>query len=331
MAENKMLYLRRLSFVIILSIFGVVNLVAQSDDMGEFVPTSEFKTTVDKFEASISGIEENIEKLKETTGDYKSLLEKTLKLPIWQIISAISEALIALFILGAVVLLVLKKAPFHASPDDAPKEHPIVVEPKDVAHEVLVAEFNTLKDKIDDIQSQLRRLTDKIDSQSREASCFESNLTSFQTEMADNKQKIRNMEDTVSSIKTGIDKDIEKRTRREEVESDPVAVFNKWAQTPRLSLPLYFTYVVILKLEFRMKQEFTKTTVEADWIINTIGEQKYIFPNPNKIDSLSGPVDKLYKVIGTRKSPGANLVKITNACQIKEGNFIEYQGELQLM
>jgi hypothetical protein len=263
-----------------------------------------------------------------------------LELQIWQIISVIAEALIAVSILGAVVLLVLKKVRFHAAPGDVPKagiderprkEHPVAVEPKSAASEVSAAEFKTLQDKLDDIQSQLGQLTGRIDSQSKETSRFEGDLTSCRTEIADTKQKTRSMEAAFSSLKTAINNDMEKRSRKEEVETDPVGVFNKWAQNPRLPLPLYFTYVAVLKLEFRTRQEFTDTNAETDWIRNTIGERKYIFPNPNKIDSLSGPVDKLYKVAGTRKGLGANLVKITSACQIKEGNFIEYQGELALM
>jgi peptidoglycan hydrolase CwlO-like protein len=346
MEKNKMLYLRRLSFIIILSIFGVITLFAENDgggtdgaepsEVNDSVSTYKSETTISETKENIKNIEKS---LQEIAGAYRSLLEKTLKVPIWHIISVISQALIAVSILGAVVLLVLKKTIFSTIPGMPEagfsafpqKESPVVAEPKGVAPEVSAAEFDTLKDKLGAIESQLRQLTGKIDSQSKDASRFESDLTSFQKEMTDNKQKIRNTEASVSSLKTSLDKEIEKRARKEEVESDPVAVFNKWAQSPRLPLPLYFIYVAVLKLEFRTKQEFTDTHTETDWIRNTIGEKKYIFPNPSKIDSLSGPVDKLYKVVGTRKGLEANTVKIIDACQIKEGNFIEYQGELQLM
>jgi hypothetical protein len=127
-----------------------------------------------------------------------------------------------------------------------------------------------------------------------------------------------------------MDKNREKLAKKELVESDPVAAFNQWAQNPYFPLPPYFTYVANVRPEFRTKQVFTDTNTETEWIKNTIGEKKYLFPNPNKIDNISGPIDKLYKVTGIRKAKGTNSVKVTEACQIREGNFIEYQGELML-
>jgi len=174
-------------------------------------------------------------------------------------------------------------------------------------------------------------LKDSASLQSSETSRFKNNLSSIQTEIADNKQKIKNMEANISSLEIDIDKVKEKYIMKEEVERDPVAVFNKWAQNPVLSLPQYFTYVTITKPETRTKLEFTDSGIETDWIRNTVGEKKCLFPNPKKIDNLSGPVDDLYKVSGTRKGLGTNSVKITNACQIKDGNFIEYKGELALL
>lgn len=348
MEKNKTLYLKRLSFTVILSVFAAVNLFAQrsggtspdSNVQGKITEIeNDLSSTKNHFNEEITGVKKDIEDLKDsfqktsnvTDENYRSLLEKTSEIHIFRMISAVSEALIAVCMLGIFVLFLLIKV-FHIIPDNSEVKTDKAPgsESKSLTPE-LVTEIDSLKFKLDNIQSQLKRFQDSLDLQSGESSRFKDNLSSFQTEMQDNKQKIKNMEADISSLKTDINKDMEKRIRKEEVESDPVAVFNNWAKNPSPSLPQYFTYVKIPKLDFRTKQEFSDTNTETDWIRNTVGEKKYLFPNPNKIDSLSGSVDKLYKVVGIRKSLGANSVKITIACQIKEGNFIEYQGELVLM
>jgi len=351
MEKNKTLYLKKFSFTVIFSVFVAVNLFAQkSGGTGKTEPDTnvqEKMTTIetrlssmeDRLNGEITNIKKEIEVLKDsfqetsnkTNENYRSILEKTSEIHIFRMISAVSEALIAICMLGIFVVFLLIKI-FHIIPDNhkAKTDKASGEESKSITPE-LVAEIDSLKFKLDNIQSQLKRFSDSIDLQSGETSRFKDNLSSFQTEMQDNKQKIKDMEADISSLKTDINKDMERRIRKEEMEIDPVAVYNNWAKNPSLSLPQYFTYVKIPKLDFRTKQEFSDTNIETDWIRNTVGEKKYLFPNPNKIDSLSGSVDKLYKVVGIRKSLGANSVKITNACQIKEGNFIEYQGELTLI
>jgi len=346
MEKNKTLYLKRFSFTVILSVLAAVNLFAQRSDSRVEPDTNvqgkntgienDLSSTGNDFNDEIIIIKKDVEDLKDafqkTTNvsdeNYRSLLEKTSKMHIFRMISAVSEAVIAVCMLGIFTVFLLIKV-FHIIPETKTDKAPDS-ESKSITPE-LAEEIDSFKIKLDNIQSQLKRFQDNIDLQSGESSRFKDNLTSFQTEMQDNKQKIKNMEADISSLKTDLNKDMEKRIRKEEVESDPVAVYNNWAKNPTLSLPQYFTYVKIPKLDFRTKQEFSDTNTETDWIRNTVGEKKYLFPNPNKIDSLSGSVDKLYKVVGMRKSLGANSVKITNACQIKEGNFIEYQGELVLM
>jgi hypothetical protein len=349
MEKIKTLYVRRLAFTVVLSVLGMAGLFAQKSDSAgkaepntnnvqEKIETIEYnlRSMDDRFKDEITGVKKEIEVLKDffhktTNETYEGLFGKGSKLQLFQMISAISEALIAVLLLGVVVVFLLKNI-FHIIPgatgvktNEAPG-----AESKDIISE-LTAEINSFKYKLDNIQSQLKRFSDSMDLQSGETSHIKENLSSFRTEMTDNNQKIKNMEAAISSLKNDIDKDKEKYTRKEEVERDPVAVYNKWAQNPGLPLPQYFTYVSISKLELRTKLEFTDVVFETDWIKNTVGEKKYFFPNPKKIDNLSGPVDKLYKVVGTRKGLGANSVKITNACQIKDGNYIEYQGELVLM
>ena len=344
MKKSKAFCLRRFSFIIVFSILGVSGLFAQRTGGGAGTGRtdsntntreemeaiqSELSSTKDYFNNEIINIKKEIENARDliqktaaaNNENYRSLLEKNSKLQIFNIISAVSQALIAVCILGVLALFLLKNI-FHIIPDkpEAKTNEAPADDFKNVISELGV-EINSLKYKLDNIQSQLGQFSGKMDLQSGETSRL----------MEDNKQKIKNMEAAISSLKTDIEKDKERVIRKEETEKDPVAVFNKWAKNPLLPLPLYFTYVKVTEPGFRAKQEFTDAITESDWIRNTIGEKKYLFPNPRKIDNLSGPVDKLYKVTGTRKALGDNLVKIIEACQIKEGNLIEFQGELELI
>jgi peptidoglycan hydrolase CwlO-like protein len=345
MKTSKTLFVKRLCFVIVFSLFRVFALYAQ-DGPGTSEQNLEGELSLfrKEYESKITVIKSNINRLEKsieaTENSLDRLSSSVSKSQIWQIVSAVSAALIVLLLLAFVVLLLLKKLRFYAVVEDAPKsksekktrkEHLLPEESDAVLRGNSSIEFAAFKQELDETQLQLRRLTDKVDSQSKDTSRFQNDLISFQKEMADFKQRIKSTSDTVSLLRTDIDKNREKLARKELVENDPVVVFNQWAQNPHLPLPQYFTYVTNVKLEFRTKQDFSDTNTETDWIRNTVGEKKYLFPNPNKIDNLSGPIDKLYKVVGTRKVKGANSVKVTSACQIKEGNFIEYQGELLLM
>ena len=346
MKKINTLYVRRLTFTVILSILGIINVFAQRSG-GNAESDTSVQGKIAKFETDLSVIENNfngeISTIKNDIKDLKEMFQKTTieanesfkgflknnsKMQFFQIISAVSLALIAVLMLGAFVVFLLKNI-FHIIPDKpgAKTDKTPEAESKNAISE-LFTDINSLKYKLENIQSELKHFLDGVNS---ETLSFKNNLSSIQTEIAENKQKSKNMEAAISSLEIDIDKVKEKYTMKEEVERDPVAVFNKWAQNPVLSLPHYFTYVTITKPETRTKLDFTDSVLETDWIRNTVGEKKCLFPNPKKIDNLSGPVDDLYKVIGTRKSLGANSVKITNVCQLKDGDYIEYKGELALM
>jgi hypothetical protein len=350
MEKNKTLFWGRLSFVILLSLFCVAGLYAQENGgAGELnsekqMPASEIPVSQERFDAEISSIKNNVnalgKSLQETKGLFNDISKKNSQPQIWQVFLSVSVVLISVTLLAFFVLLLLKILKFYTIVANAPKsefdgksqrEHPAVEESWSASAEISSAEFNVLKKKLNDMQYQLKAQEDKLNTQSKDTARLDSDFTSLHSEIADFRRKFRNSEEAFSLLKADMDKNREKLARKEQVESDSVAAFNQWAQNPHLPLPQYFTYVANVKLEFRIKQEFTDTGTETDWIRNTIGERKFLLPNPNKIDSLSGPVDKLYKVAGIRKGKGANSVKVTNACQIKEGNFIEYQGELTLV
>jgi len=343
-------------FVIILSVFFLANLPAQKlsvpdkpsatidDIQNKIMEAVQDKfPSIDKYNEDISGIKTDIESLKasaeKAANNHDILLARASRLHIFGMISIIAEAIIAISLLGILAVLLLGKnkslaasqKPNATANDKLPKDNSAGAGNKNPSSEDKSAEISTLKSQMDDIQSQIRHLSEIIDAQSKENLRVAGNLKSFQADMENSKQKIGSMETVVSSLQTNIDKDKEKSIWKEEVESDPVTAFNSWAQTPHSPLPKYFTYVNIVKPDFRVRQDFTDTSNEAEWIRNTIGERKFLFPNPNKIDNLAGPVDKYYKMTGTRKVQGSNSVRITNGCLIKEGNLIEYQGELALM
>jgi uncharacterized protein YukE len=347
MQKNRTLLVRRLYFIVIFSLFGALGLYAEGDPSasepnsgdGQSVSTKEFEGKITDLEKDISELKIYIKTMVESSLD---TINKSISKPqIWQIIIAVSAAFIAFLLLGVIILALLRKSIFSAAVDVPTKpadEKPVkedqpLEKSSNVSPGISSSEFNTLKNKLEDQRYLIDELRKKVMSQSEDALRFRGDFTSFQTEMAGFKQAIKSTNDAVSSLKTDIDKNREKFAMKEQVERDPVVVFNQWAQNPHSPIPQYFTYIANVKLEFRTKQDFVDngSNNPTDWIKNTIGEKKYLFPNPNKIDNLSGPIDKLYKVTGMRKAKGTNCVEIISPCQIKEGNFIEYQGELRLM
>jgi len=338
MGKNNLFFTKHLYFAVIFILFGAYNLYAQNDSSNsEQKPDNDIKT-----ETVIPALEENFSLLNNNIGKLRAsserLSDSVSKFQIWQVISAVSLALIALILLsGSVVFLWmnrLKLSQFFGAGQKLANEKQIkdrFDESKPASSGIMPSEFNELKYKFDDIQYQITRLDDEIKRQSKITLQFQNDLTFLKTEMSDLKQTMVNANSNFSSLKTEIEKNREKLIRKEQVERDPVYVFNQWAQNPHLPLPEYFTYVNITKLEFRIKQEFFDTRTETEWIRNTISERKYLFPNPNKINNLSGPIDKFYKVTGTRKAEGLNSIKIINPCEIKEDNYIEFQGNLLIL
>jgi len=113
---------------------------------------------------------------------------------------------------------------------------------------------------------------------------------------------------------------------------DIVDSFNNWAREPTLSLPAAEFNYAEGELKLREKQVITKTSNSNSlWIINKSGTKKYLFPNPNMIDQIGGTIDAIYGVKGKRRAKGQNKVCIQKACEIKEGGWIEFKGELVLL
>ncbi|MHC6202378.1 hypothetical protein ACYULU_04195 [Breznakiellaceae bacterium SP9] len=242
-------------------------------------------------------------------------------------IRSFSIALIALLLLVLFVLIVRKRVRLPVLIEQEPKpteEEPAKEQQASDEVDEVKAELSALKKNLDTIQHSLNTLTAKVKSQAESSVGFKSDLASV-------KQTITRSNAELSSLKAAMDKDRDRLAQKEAVEQDPVGAFNQWAQYPHKPFPLCFTFVANVIPEFRAKQDFTDTKSETDWIRNTVGEKKYLFPNPNKIDILGGSIDKLYKAEGARKAKGSNAVHVTSACQITESKTIEYQGELTLL
>jgi septal ring factor EnvC (AmiA/AmiB activator) len=344
MEENKAPFKRPASLFAAFLLLGAFNLYAQNS-AGAKAPDQNpaadataafeerFSTAVQNFNKDVDALRGSLQEIRQRQDQLDLAFNKISKSQIWRIVSSVSQAFIALLFLGAFALFLLKHPQTHQNKDR--KAKPARDMPKDPSpaeeSAVASAEFNVLKSDLANFQIQTKQLTDEVNLQAKTIEHLENYLDSFKSEITEVKEKLRAAREEFASLKTDIGKNQQKLAWKEEVESNPVAAYNQWAQNPRRPLPQYFTYIANVKPEFRVKQDFADTNNETDWIRNTIGEKKYLFPNPNLIDNLSGPVDKLYKVTGARKSKGTNSVKATNPCQIMDNNFIEYQGELLLL
>jgi prefoldin subunit 5 len=110
-----------------------------------------------------------------------------------------------------------------------------------------------------------------------------------------------------------------------------IEAFNAWAKNPGVSLPSSFCYAEG-DLKLREKQEIQPSSANnATWVMNISGSTKYLFPNPNAIDQISGRIDTLYSITGNRRARGQNRVTIQKACCVQEDGWIEYKGALSLV
>jgi hypothetical protein len=112
--------------------------------------------------------------------------------------------------------------------------------------------------------------------------------------------------------------------------------FNNWAANPKVQLPSQFSYAegeLKLREKQKIKNVYTSDPAANDsaWITGKSGPTWYLFPNPNAIDELGGNVDDIYYVNGTRRAKGQNKIKIIEACTLKDENWIEYKGTLNLI
>jgi len=110
-----------------------------------------------------------------------------------------------------------------------------------------------------------------------------------------------------------------------------IKIFNEWAAHPISIIPSEFAYLIG---DFRIRtkqQELSETQEETKWIINRVGEKKYLLPNPNFFDQMTN-ISELYKMdLNMLKVKGKNKINIITPCEISSSGFIELPGELKFL
>jgi hypothetical protein len=145
---------------------------------------------------------------------------------------------------------------------------------------------------------------------------LERRLVSLETELEDQKARLKREQQDRESIKSGA--------------SDPVSVFNRWAANPVTPLPAAFSY---LKgdMKIRTNQSIVETAAESKWIYNRDGAKKYLFPNPKFFDQMTD-ISELYKMDQSLlKAKGQNKIHVGTPCEITGNGYINYPGDLTLL
>jgi uncharacterized repeat protein (TIGR02543 family) len=111
----------------------------------------------------------------------------------------------------------------------------------------------------------------------------------------------------------------------------PKDAFNSWAANPASPLPKAFYYIAGDVLEVRTNFTINESSnPESKWIVNREGTTKYLFPNPNTFNQITNL--SLYDMNNEKlKGRWQNRIRIIKACEIKDGGFIEFKGELEIL
>jgi len=145
------------------------------------------------------------------------------------------------------------------------------------------------------------------------------------------KEEIEQLKEKKSNVSVTASIEDNKRSSVSIPADNTIKIFNDWAREPITRPPSQFTFADG-ELKLREKQNIKETSnINSLWIINKSGTIKYLFPNPNAIDGIGGDIDPVYTVTGTRKAKGQNRINILKACEIKDGGWIEFKGELSLL
>jgi hypothetical protein len=106
--------------------------------------------------------------------------------------------------------------------------------------------------------------------------------------------------------------------------------FNTWASNPDKALPGNFRY---LEGDFKIRSSnpIRECASPSKWIINKDGSTRFLFPNPNAFNEMTN-ISELYSIKdGVLKPKGQNRLQITKPCEIKDRDYIDFPGELQLL
>jgi len=174
--------------------------------------------------------------------------------------------------------------------------------------------------------------TQKLENDTR---ILKSGVSAIETEICDLKAKVDRLEDGYSreirELKSLTSSEAAVREATRSGSNDPIDLFNIWAKNPGSRLPSGFSYVRE-EPKMRASQVLTETTVDtAKWIINKIGEKKYLFPNPNSFDPMTD-ISRMYAMsVDGLKPKGQNRIQVIKACEMTDSGFINFPGELVLL
>jgi hypothetical protein len=107
--------------------------------------------------------------------------------------------------------------------------------------------------------------------------------------------------------------------------------FNRWGRNPvNAVLPPDFKYIKG-EMKSRCEQPLDISDEVENWLINTAGTKRYLFPNPRLFDELTN-IDGFYKMDKNRlKEKGKNKIQIIKPCEISGKGWVSYPGELELL
>jgi hypothetical protein len=107
--------------------------------------------------------------------------------------------------------------------------------------------------------------------------------------------------------------------------------FNRWAANPvPRTLPSGFAYAEG-EFKIRSKNDYKPaSSSESKWIVNTRGGKKYLLPNPLSFNQLTN-ISELYHMDMSRLQPANNKIKIVKPCELLDGGYINYPGELTIL
>ncbi|MHC6202379.1 hypothetical protein ACYULU_04200 [Breznakiellaceae bacterium SP9] len=202
----------------------------------------------------------------------------------------------------------------------------------------------TLEDLLKKTKDNENRLSEQLSSQNNQIGQLGTQLNTqeqslkeigyLKTLLSDQSNEISQLKTQLGSLQQSLktaDYSASSKKAEQQNTDQIIEAFNQWAQNPEQVLPAQFSYAEG-DLKLREKQTIQVSSItSALWITNKGGHTKYLFPNPNAIDQLSGKTDYLYTITGNRRARGQNKVMIDTACIIREEGWIEYKGALSLV
>jgi hypothetical protein len=107
--------------------------------------------------------------------------------------------------------------------------------------------------------------------------------------------------------------------------------FNRWGSNLVIAVPPQGFRYIKGEMKSRCEQPLDSSDEEENWLINTTGTQRYLFPNPWLFDELTN-IDSFYKMDKNRlKGKGKNKIRIIRPCEISDKGWVNYPGELELL